>query len=147
MAQKRRSSRYSRGGEPSTILNTFQNLIGFNPFSIEEEVERVFKETLKKLLSDFAKSMVDHDMSEEMANFKMEEHLASAFAFMEVDLERLSCWLETSLVNMEFIKKTKAELEASKQKKLVKLRHVMGLALKLSESIKNARIEELQKLL
>jgi hypothetical protein len=38
------------------------------------------------MLNDFAKSMREHEMAQEMIHFKMEEHLASAIRQMESEL-------------------------------------------------------------
>lgn len=72
MAQSRRSSRCSRGDHYETKLRSFQAIVAYNPLLIEEEAERLFKDLVQRMLTDFAKAMRDHDMSAEMAAFRME---------------------------------------------------------------------------
>jgi hypothetical protein len=102
---------------------------------------------VQRMLVDFAKAMRDHDMTVEIAAFRMEEHLASAVEDMETELDRFGCWIETSFINKECIQRAKADLEATKKKRHEKARAVLDLTLKLSESLRNARIDEMVKML
>lgn len=82
-----------------------------------------------------------------MAGFKMEEHVASAIAFMEQELEKFSQWIENNIINKEEIRNAKEALDQHKRTRKEKIRNVMGLVLRLTESIRDKRIEEMEKIL
>lgn len=66
---------------------------------------------------------------------------------MEIELDRFGCWIESSFINKECIQRAKADLDATKKRRREKARTVLALALKLSESLRNARVDELVKVL
>lgn len=98
---------------------------------------------MERMLTDFAKAMREHDMHAEMDQFNKEEFLASAIEEMEIELDRFGCWIESSFINKDSIQKAKADLDATKRRRKDKVRAVLDLALKLSESLRNAKVDEL----
>jgi hypothetical protein len=99
------------------------------------------------MLADFARTMREHELAPEMAAYRIDDHLAAACEEMEAEIDVLAGYIEENVVRPEFVAKAKAELEATKKKRREKARAVLDLALRLSESIRNARIDELVRVL
>lgn len=76
-----------------------------------------------------------------MAGFRVEEHIASAVVFMEQELDKFSQWIESNIINKEEIRKAKEALDQHKHIRREKIRSVMGLVLRLTDSMRNKRID------
>ncbi len=62
---------------------------------------------------------------------------------MEAELDVLGGYIEERVIRPEFIARAKADLDAIKKKRKEKVRAVLQAALRLSESIRDARMDEL----
>ena len=60
---------------------------------------------------------------------------------MEAEIDVLGRFIEEKVVRPEFVARAKADLETVKRNRREKARGVMELALKLSESMRDARID------
>ena len=60
---------------------------------------------------------------------------------MEAEIDVLGRFIEEKVVRPEFVARAKADLEAVKRNRREKAKGVMELALKLSESMRDARID------
>lgn len=92
------------------------------------------------MLDDFIKTMVSHDLAQEMVGFRVEEHIASAVAFMEQELDKFSQWIENFLINKEEIRKAKEALDQQRHIRNDKLKTVMALVVQLTNSIRDKKV-------
>lgn len=102
---------------------------------------------MQRALNDFAKTMREHDLAPEMAEYRIEDHLAAACEEMEKELDVLGGYIEEKVIRADFIAKAKIDLDAIKKKRKEKARTVLETALRLSESIRDSRVDELVRVL
>lgn len=70
----------------------------------------------------------------------MEEHIASAVAFMERELDKFSQWIEIFLINKEEIRRAKEALDQRRHIANEKLKSVMALLVQLANTIRDKRV-------
>lgn len=70
----------------------------------------------------------------------MEEHIASAVAFMERELDKFSQWIEIFLINKEEIRRAKEALDQRRHITNQKLKSVMALLVQLANAIRDKRV-------
>lgn len=75
-----------------------------------------------------------------MAGFRVEEHIASAVAFMERELDKFSQWIEIFLINKEEIRRAKEALDQRRHIANEKLKSVMALLVQLANTIRDKRV-------
>lgn len=89
--------------------------------------------------------MREHDMPEEISAYRVDDHLKQAMEEIELEVGKLSSWIESQLIQKECFQVVKAKIEEIKKKRKDKMLGVLSLASKLAETVKNNKIAQVEK--